>query len=43
MVDIEQRRRQSHPKLIIIAVGLNDLVGAIIIFLDRNQVAQVLG
>jgi uncharacterized protein (TIRG00374 family) len=43
MVDIEQRRRQSHPKLIIIAVGLMILVGAIIIFLDRNQVAQVWG
>jgi len=43
MVNIEQSRRQSHPKLIIIAVGLMILVGAVIIFLDRNQVSQVWG
>ena len=43
MVDTEQHRRQSHPRLTIIAVALMILVGAIIVFLDRNQVKQLAG
>ena len=43
MADTEKRKRQSSPRLTIISVVLMILVGAIIIFLDRNQVAQVWG
>ena len=43
MDNIEQHRRQSHPRLTFIAIGLMILIGAIIIFLDRNQVRQVWG
>ena len=42
-VDTDLRKSQSHPRLTIISVVLMILVGAIIIFLDRNQVAQVWG
>ena len=43
MANSEQRKLQSHPRLIIIAIGLMLLVGAIIIFLDRDQVRQLEG
>ena len=43
MIDTERRRPQSAPRLTIIAIGLMLLVGAIIIFLDRNQVRQLWG
>jgi phosphatidylglycerol lysyltransferase len=43
MIDTERRRPQSAPRLTIIAVGLMLVVGAIIIFLDRNQVRQLWG
>jgi uncharacterized protein (TIRG00374 family) len=43
MVNSDQQRRQSRPRLTIIAIGLMILVGAIIIFLDRNQVRQLPG
>jgi uncharacterized protein (TIRG00374 family) len=43
MVSNEPRRRQSRPILTLISVGLMILVGAVIIYLDRNQVAQVWG
>jgi uncharacterized protein (TIRG00374 family) len=43
MADIEQQRRQSHPRLILVAIGLMIVVGAIIIFFDRNQVKQLAG
>jgi len=43
MVSVEQHRRQSHPRLTVIAIGLMLLVGAIIIFLDRDQVRQLAG
>jgi uncharacterized protein (TIRG00374 family) len=43
MVNSEQHIRQSHQRLIIIAIGLMILVGAIIIFLDRDQVMQLPG
>ena len=39
----EQQKRQSHPLFTVIAIGLMILVGAIIIFLDRNQVKQLWG
>jgi uncharacterized protein (TIRG00374 family) len=43
MVNSDQQRRQSRPRLTIIAIGLMILVGGIIIFLDRNQVRQLPG
>lgn len=43
MVSAEQRRRQSHPRLTVIAIGLMVLVGAIIIILDWKQVKQLAG
>ena len=43
MVETEQRKRQPYSKLTIISVALMILVGAIIIFFDRNQVSQVWG
>jgi uncharacterized protein (TIRG00374 family) len=43
MPETEPRKRQSSPRLTIISVVLMILVGAVIIFLDRNQVAQVWG
>ena len=39
----EQQKRQSHPLFTMTAIGLMILVGAIIIFLDRNQVKQLWG
>jgi phosphatidylglycerol lysyltransferase len=36
-------KRQSYPKLTIISVVLMILLGAIIVFLDRNQVSQLWG
>jgi len=41
MANPELSRRQSHPRLTIIAVVLMLLLGAIIIFLDRDQVRQL--
>jgi len=41
--NIEQQKRQAHPLFTVIAIGLMILVGAIIIFLDRNQVKQLWG
>ena len=41
MASAEKQRRQSHPRLTVIAIVLMILVGAIIIFLDRNQVRQL--
>jgi uncharacterized protein (TIRG00374 family) len=43
MINPEQQRRQSHPRLTFIAIGLMLLIGAIIIFLDRNQVKLLPG
>jgi uncharacterized protein (TIRG00374 family) len=43
MVKPEQPRRQSTPRLTIFAIGLMILLGAIIIFLDRDQVRQLAG
>jgi hypothetical protein len=43
MVDPEQPRRQSHPRLTIIDIVLMIFVGAIIIILDRNQVRELAG
>ena len=43
MVNLEQHRRRSHPRVTFIAIGLMILAGAIIIFLDRNQVKQLAG
>jgi len=43
MINTEQNRRQSHPRLTVIAIVLMIIVGAIIIFLDRHQVSQVWG
>src|ERR1035437_9578461 len=42
MATVEQFRQQSRPRLTIIAIGVMLLVGAIIIFLDRNQLRQLL-
>jgi uncharacterized protein (TIRG00374 family) len=41
MANLEQHRRQSHPRLTVIAIVLMILVGAVIIILDRNQVRQL--
>jgi phosphatidylglycerol lysyltransferase len=43
MVKKEQQKSQSSMRLTVIAIGLMILVGAIIIFLDRNQVRQLWG
>src|ERR1035437_3278568 len=43
MINPEQQRRQSHPRLTFIAIGPMLLIGAIIIFLDRNQVKLLPG
>jgi hypothetical protein len=43
MVNPEQHRPRSYPRRTLIANGLMILVGAIIIFLDRNQVKQLAG
>jgi phosphatidylglycerol lysyltransferase len=43
MANSEQYKRQSHPRLTIIAIGIMLLVGAVIIFLDWNQVKQLPG
>ena len=43
MIKEEQHRRQSHPRLTVIAIGLMLLVGAIIVILDWKQVKQLAG
>jgi uncharacterized protein (TIRG00374 family) len=43
MVNTVQHGHQSHPRLTIIAIGLMLLVGAFIIFLDRDQVRLLEG
>jgi uncharacterized protein (TIRG00374 family) len=43
MINPETNKRQSRPLLTIIAIGLMILVGAFIIFLDRNEVRQLAG
>jgi uncharacterized protein (TIRG00374 family) len=43
MANVEQYKRQSHPRLTVIAIGVMLLVGAIIIFLDWNEVKQLPG
>ncbi|MGP8079269.1 MAG: lysylphosphatidylglycerol synthase transmembrane domain-containing protein [Dehalococcoidales bacterium] len=43
MDNTEKQKRQSHPLFTVFVIGLMILVGAVIIFLDRNQVKQVWG
>ena len=43
MVKKEQQKSPFNMRLTIIAIGVMILVGAIIIFLDRNQVKQLWG
>ena len=43
MVNAEQQKSPLNMRLTVIAIGLMILVGAIIIFLDRNQVRQLAG
>ena len=43
MINTGQQKHQSYPKLTIISIALMILVGAVIIFFDRNQVSQVWG
>jgi len=43
MINPEQNKSPSTSRLTLIAIGLMVLVGAIIVFLDRNQVRQVWG
>ena len=39
----DAHKAQSHPRLTIIAIGLMLLVGAVIVFLDWDQVTQLAG
>jgi uncharacterized protein (TIRG00374 family) len=43
MINKQPRKPQSTSRLTIIAIGLMLLVGAIIIFLDRNEIRQLWG
>jgi uncharacterized protein (TIRG00374 family) len=43
MVKAEQQKSPFNMRLTVIAIGLMIIIGAVIIFLDRNQVRQVWG
>jgi len=43
MINKQPHKPQSTSRLTIIAIGLMLLVGAIIIFLDRNEISQLWG
>jgi uncharacterized protein (TIRG00374 family) len=40
---VNERKRQAHPRLTILAIALMILVGAVIIFLDRRQMLELAG